>query len=215
MDARIFVEVAVALVVSSIAGAIAFFSRLTYAGTGRWLVARLDVLRPIGELATISNDGSALPRALDAWARCAIVPIMGDDEWIASPPGEAAVMLARWWRIANGNDAFARVQGLLATPCSAWDRVRAIHVAIAANRAGYVTRDYTRSAVLHACRELQARYPSFDAIAWEYLASRRRWAQLPEDGSADDAQQQRSVARVAAFQQRGWDAVPFHLFLCA
>ncbi|AKF11197.1 hypothetical protein DB32_008346 [Sandaracinus amylolyticus] len=209
------VEVTVALVVSSIAGAIAFVSRLSYAGTGRWLVARFDVLKPLGELAASSNDGSALPRALDAWARCAIAPIMGDDEWLASLPGETRVMLARWWRIANGHDAVARVQALLATRCCAWDRVRAIHVVIAANRAGYVTREYTRSAVLHACRELQAAYPSFDAIASEYLVARRRWAQLPADGSGDDASQQRCVANVATFQRRDWDAVPFHLFLCA
>ncbi|MDX2089562.1 MAG: DUF1266 domain-containing protein, partial [Kofleriaceae bacterium] len=154
-----------------------------------------------------------LPAALYAWACAATGPLVGGEGWYESEPWEARQGLADWWDIRSGEDAAATVSELLRGPVTAWSRVRAIHVAIAACRCELLGPEWTWQAVLHAARELQQSYPSFDAIASDYLRARREWARLPVDGTADDAQQRGCVARVAALQKRRWDGVPFDAFL--
>ena len=128
------------------------------------------------------------PEPLHAWITAACGVIDGGASWMNESREAGASILTSSWGVNNGPQLLQCLQSLSREAPNAWNMVRYFRVALPGLRAGYVTPQQAWAMVRPVAQQLQRHYPSFEAIAWDYLAGLRVFYRLAPDGSQDNAE---------------------------
>jgi hypothetical protein len=142
------------------------------------------------------------PEPIHAWIKMACAPLDNGTSWAEEPVQKAQNMLRNDWSIMGGPLLENCLGQLMNSPCSAWNDVRLLRVALAGYRAGYIDLTKMWNGVRPIVQRLQQQYPSFEAIWLDYQAGYRAWRHLPADGSMDDQNAQQRMQAIQAWKAR-------------
>jgi hypothetical protein len=150
-----------------------------------------------------------VPEPLHAWLVMACGVVDGGASWTNEKPEAGQAMLGSSWGVNNATLLDHRLSELSAAERNAWNLVRAARLVLAAYAARYVDPAGCWNRVRPIAQILQQRYPSFDAIAHDYLIGLRAWKHLPPDGSGDDAEMQKHRGFAERLRGESWRGVPY------
>lgn len=142
------------------------------------------------------------PEPIHAWIKMACAPLDNGTSWAEEPVQKAQNMLRNDWSIMGGPLLENCLGQLMNSPCSAWNDVRLLRVALAGYRAGYIDLTKMWNGVRPVVQRLQQQYPSFEAIWLDYQVGYRAWRHLPADGSMDDPNAQQRMQAIQAWKAR-------------
>ncbi len=152
--------------------------------------------------------GSDKPSGPMAWilAACAIVTDVDDDpaDW---PADESRESLSTWWELEDRGAVLGRLEELLAGT-SAWDHIRALHVARMAQSAGYLNATEALSFSVRAGAAVQKTHRNWQELALAYWASQREWAAESGADVPDAASRQQTMGRL---HLEAWSGVDFQM----
>jgi hypothetical protein len=174
------------------------------AGAGVWLWARRRP-SPAARLEADANDPCR------RWVQSAFLLVTGDCDYAHLPGAEARRMLAHWWDV-YGPLELRRTLRQLADPSQgehAWPLLRFILVSRLSVAAGMVPDEVSWDELLPVARRLQAAYPSWRAMAQDYVRARRQWRELPLDGSADDEGMTNILDNLARLDDTRWQELDY------
>ncbi len=113
---------------------------------------------------------------LRRWTRSAIAIITGGDDYGYFPKDQVEVILRGTWRVTDPESAKSTITKLSQGE-SAWELVRALHVARMSVGAEYIDVDKGWELIAPVAGKLQGLYDSWDAVADEYYEKRVVWAE--------------------------------------
>jgi hypothetical protein len=169
------------------------------AGAGVWLWTR----RRPSAAALLEADAKDPYRR---WVQNAFLLVTGDCDYAHLSGAEARRVLAHWWDV-YGPVELRRTLRRLADPSQgehAWPLLRFILVSRLGVAAGMVHDEVSWDEILPVARRLQAAYPSWRAMAQDYVRARRQWRDLPLDGSADDEGMTTILDNLARLDDTRW-----------
>ena len=129
----------------------------------------------------------------------------------AHVPRWTALVNREAWQLSDRAALEARVGTLCAG--DAFDLGRAVILLRAGVALGYFSDDESWARVTLALRMLQTRCSSWEDYLNAYLRGRRRWLELPEDGSKDTPEMRQVLSNVAYIRKAVWRTTPFRLVL--
>ena len=112
---------------------------------------------------------------LRRWTRAAIAIITGGDDYGYFPKNRVAPLLEEMWDV-TGADSAKNTIAVLQKGTSAWDLVRALHVARMSVGAEFIDAETGWTLVAPIAQKLQSVYDTWDAVAADYFDSRTVWA---------------------------------------
>jgi hypothetical protein len=133
------------------------------------------------------EDGADLVRR---WARAAYAIVTGGHDYGRVKPNLAQNTLRAMWSITDAAAVYATLYHLARMPSgnAAWDGVRLMVVGRLAVGAGWLPDEESWALIARMRTELQRRYPSWDALAADYMSARARWAAETSADDMDDVQ---------------------------
>ncbi len=133
------------------------------------------------------EDGNDIVRC---WARAAYAIVTGGHDYGRVKPTLAQSTLRAMWSVTDAAAVHATMHHLARVPSgnAAWDGVRLMVVSRLAVGAGWISDEESWGLIANTRVELQRRYPSWDALAADYLSARARWAAGADDDDMEDVQ---------------------------
>jgi hypothetical protein len=113
---------------------------------------------------------------LRRWTRSAIAIITGGDDYGYFPPEQVIVVLRGTWGVTDPESAESTIAELSQGE-TAWELVRALHVARMSVGAEYIDAEKGWELISPVAAKLQERYDSWEAVAEEYYSRRVVWAE--------------------------------------
>lgn len=184
------------------------------AATGVWLWVRR---RPSPD-ARLEADARDPYRR---WVQNVFLLVTGDCDYAHLPGSEARRMLAHWWDVYGPLELGHVLQELArSAPESeprdhAWPLVRYVLVSRLGVAAGMLADEVSWDDILPVARRLQAAYPGWRPLAQAYVQARRRWRELPLDGSGDDDGMKYILDNLARLDDTRWKELDFDIELVA
>lgn len=122
------------------------------------------------------------------WARAAYAIVTGGHDYGRVKPNLAQNTLRAMWSITDAAAVHATIHHLTRMPSgnAAWDGVRSMVVSRLAVAAGWLADEESWRVIANTRAELQRRYPSWDALAADYVSARARWAAETDADDMDD-----------------------------
>lgn len=143
-----------------------------------------------------------------AWVHGVGMLLMEGTDYAYLPDDRVEATLEDWWNIEDLGALEATVADLNATRTEiAWNVARTILLLRAAVSVGWIDNPKSWKRCLRAGVRLQEAYPTWEAMADDLVASRRRWRELPADGSGDTDDMRTVLERVAAHEKDLWKKV--------
>lgn len=149
------------------------------------------------------------PEPLHAWTTMACGVADGGASWMNESAEAGRNMLFSSWQVSSAVLLDHQLAQLAAQEHDAWNLVRALRMVLAARAAQLVDPAGCWSRARPIAQELQHRYPSFDAIAQDYLRGLRAWMHAPADGSADPPEVQRCAGNAQRLSSAAWNRVDY------
>ncbi|MEZ4316693.1 MAG: DUF1266 domain-containing protein [Myxococcota bacterium] len=133
--------------------------------------------------------------------------------WDNAYAGEDIIrpMLAGSWGIRTAEELDAQVDELLEQGDDAMILLRAMLLVRSAVAVGWISNDASFQRCYAIGTRLQARYPSWQAMADDALRARREWCGVPLDGSADDEGMAEVAAAAAELARTHWRSIDWKL----
>lgn len=143
-----------------------------------------------------------------AWVQGVGLLLMDDGDYAYMSDGSIQVMLEDAWGITDRDGLESTLAGLEArTEERAWNVARAFLLLRSAVAMGWLDNPTSWARCLALGVKLQDAYRSWDEMAEDLLRSRRRWREVPEDGSDDSEDMEAVVERVADMKRGHWKTV--------
>jgi hypothetical protein len=143
-----------------------------------------------------------------AWIQGVGLLLMDTGDYAYLNDGMIQVMLEDAWGIKDADALFNTVADLEGRRDEvAWNLARAILLLRAGVSVGYLDNDASWARCRALGLRLQEVYRSWDAMAEDLVVSRRRWKELPEDGSDDSEDMEEVTGRVTELKADLWKKV--------
>ena len=187
-------------------------------GTGKRLFSsgHSDLLN-LGHVA-VPDEFKSAAKQLEADSRIklrrfayGVYGIVTRDYDYAHTPRWTALVNREAWQLLDRAALEVRVSTLCAG--DAFDLGRAVILLRAAVALGYFSDDESWSRVLPVLRALQTQCSSWEDYLTVYLRGRRRWLELPVDGSKDTPDMKQVLSNVIFIRKTVWRTTPFRLSL--
>jgi hypothetical protein len=148
------------------------------------LVLVVGVIIGVVRISASRRGGGAVAK----WAHGAYSLWTGGEDCATWAPERAQKAFREWYNASSGGQAQNVIDGLRRgqTGNPAWDKVRALDLCRIALAAGYVDADQCRQRSAAIGKELQAAFPSWDALAQAFEAGMQAWQR--SRGVTDSAQ---------------------------
>ncbi len=139
--------------------------------------------------------------------------IVTQDYDYAHTPVWTAEVNREAWQLESQADLEVRVAELLSAPPDGFDLGRAVILLRAAVALKLYSEAESWPRVAGVLARLQTHCLGWEDYAGQYIAGRRAWLSLPEDGKKDDADMRVTLENVTLLRKTVWRTTPFRLRL--
>jgi hypothetical protein len=149
------------------------------------------------------------PEPLHGWTTMVCGVVDGGASWMNESAQAGQNMLGGSWSVSNTALVDVRLSELAAQEHNAWNLVRALRIVLAAYAAQYLDPAGCWNRARPIAQELQYRYPSFEAIADDYLHGLGAWLNASSSGMAQHPELQRCRANAERLRASKWNGVDY------